>query len=192
MKQNQLLVMLNIESEEEVKDNIFREVIKKSVEILNLLEFDANDLVAEKIVNIFENLLYYYLNFCRNNVLQTSIMIKSKIGENKKTLFFDDNRFNLDKMSLSEKFELLIGLSSVKRVEFNLFNQILKDLNIDWDFLYIKFLARKIIGKLEKEPEETKVYKSFSDIEEMLKDFNLETTNIVDIIIKNIKEECVV
>lgn len=58
----------------------------------------------------------------------------------------DGRVFDLQTMNLLEKLQLLIALSSLNRIELNVFDAILKDCQMDWNELYRQYVGKNVLN----------------------------------------------
>lgn len=58
----------------------------------------------------------------------------------------DGRSFELKSMTLLEKLQLLIALSSLNRIELSVFEAILKDCQMDWDELYRQYVGKNVLN----------------------------------------------
>lgn len=64
----------------------------------------------------------------------------------KPTVSCDGRTFDLQTMSLLEKLQLLIAISSLGRIELNVFYTILQDCQMDWNELYRQYIGKNVLN----------------------------------------------
>jgi dimeric dUTPase (all-alpha-NTP-PPase superfamily) len=62
------------------------------------------------------------------------------------TVSCDGQTFDLSLMSVLEKLQLLIALSSLNRIELNVFAHILHDCQMAWDELYRQYVGKNVLN----------------------------------------------
>ena len=59
---------------------------------------------------------------------------------------FDRRSYNLNTMDLLEQIELLIGISSARRIELSVFASILSNCEMDWTELYCQYVGKNVLN----------------------------------------------
>lgn len=59
---------------------------------------------------------------------------------------FDGTRYVFAEMDALSKIELMIGLSSVRRISITLFESLMKNCDMDWDDLYRQYVCKNVLN----------------------------------------------
>lgn len=59
---------------------------------------------------------------------------------------YDGQVIDLEKMDLLEKLELLIGLSTARRIELPVFSAIMHDCDMSWNDLYAQYVSKNVLN----------------------------------------------
>jgi len=62
------------------------------------------------------------------------------------TLLLDNREWSLAGLELLEKFELLIAVSAIRRIELGLFVSIMRDCGLNWETLYQQYVGKNILN----------------------------------------------
>ena len=61
-------------------------------------------------------------------------------------LEFDSHTYHFKDLSLVAKLELLIGLSSARRVDIALFKSVMEDCGLNWDALFKQYVSKNVLN----------------------------------------------
>lgn len=67
-------------------------------------------------------------------------------AEQQSQVSFDSQDYELEKLDLISKLELLIGLSAARRIELAVFASIMKDCEMDWTKLYCQYVGKNVLN----------------------------------------------
>lgn len=67
-------------------------------------------------------------------------------SSNKTKILFDDKSYDLADLDALEKLELLIGLSTSRRIELAVFEAIMSDCDMNWSDLYCQYVAKNVLN----------------------------------------------
>lgn len=76
----------------------------------------------------------------------SNILVAKTLFKKKLILNFDGNEFHVEKMTVVEKIELLIGLSVSRRISIPLFSSIMHDCNLSWADLIETYVAKNTLN----------------------------------------------
>lgn len=100
-----------------------------------------------ELVDIWHFLLSEVLLREQGNVEQSLSYLLSKTqGEQLQTIVIDGHPHTLDSLALLDKFELLIALSAVKRIELVVFSSILADCEMNWQELFRQYVGKNVLN----------------------------------------------
>jgi dimeric dUTPase (all-alpha-NTP-PPase superfamily) len=68
-----------------------------------------------------------------------------------KSVQLDNNYFVLNKLSLLEKLDLLVGLAAAKRSNLALFESLLLDCDMDWDVLFKQYVGKNVLNMFRQD-----------------------------------------
>jgi hypothetical protein len=103
-----------------------------------------------EVIDIWHFYLSDALVDCGVDVEKTTKVVLSQLQSKTGVVMFDGKAFDYTNMSLIEKFELLIGLSVVRRKDWGLFESLLSEVNLDWGKLFRLFVGKNALNQFRQ------------------------------------------
>jgi hypothetical protein len=110
-------------------------------------ELDLPQLQME-VVDIWHFMMSEWLLRHQANIEQTLTELIDADGScsNSPTVLLDNREWQLNELSLVEKFELLIAVSAVRRLELALFISIMADCGLHWTSLFQQYVGKNVLN----------------------------------------------
>ena len=100
-----------------------------------------------ELVDIWHFLLSEILLRESGQTAAAALKLQAHLADSNQSMLDCDGRiFDLDTMSLLEKLQLLIAVSSLNRLELNVFKAILTDCQMDWNELYRQYVGKNVLN----------------------------------------------
>ena len=98
-----------------------------------------------ELIDIWHFYLSDYLTR-ENNSNKCTNLIYADLNDNKKEIFFDNQSYDLNKIDLITKLELLACFSFIRKTNLILFNNIINDIDLNWHLIYKKYVGKNILN----------------------------------------------
>lgn len=108
-------------------------------------ECDLPQLQME-VVDIWHFILSQLLIETENDIAKAKTHLISAIAKPKEIVQFDGQQYNLGELDLLAKLELLIGISVSRRIELDLFTQIMLDCDMSWNTLFEQYVSKNVLN----------------------------------------------
>jgi hypothetical protein len=101
-----------------------------------------------EVVDIWHFMMSEWLLRHQANIEQTLTELIDADGScsNSPTVLLDNREWQLNELSLVEKFELLIAVSAVRRLELALFISIMADCGLHWTSLFQQYVGKNVLN----------------------------------------------
>ena len=81
-----------------------------------------------------------------HDLARTALLEATAASSLSNCLEFDCQTYHLKDMSLVSKLELLIGLSTARRVDIALFKSVMEDCGLNWDSLFKQYVSKNVLN----------------------------------------------
>lgn len=108
-------------------------------------ECDLPQLQME-VVDIWHFILSQLLIETENDIAKAKTHLISAIAKPKEIVQFDGQQYQLGELDLLAKLELLIGISVSRRIELDLFTQIMLDCDMSWNILFEQYVSKNVLN----------------------------------------------
>lgn len=99
-----------------------------------------------EIVDIWHFILSNYIQRNKGDILKSLNMIETDLVYGERFVTFDSKEYDLKKLTLLEKLDLLIGLSCSKRVELGVFFSIANDSGLTKEDLFKQYIQKNVLN----------------------------------------------
>ena len=76
----------------------------------------------------------------------TALLQATSESKHSSSLEFDSQTYHFKDLSLVAKLELLIGLSTARRVDIALFKSVMEDCGLDWESLFKQYVSKNVLN----------------------------------------------